>query len=133
MRFKNKRFHPIEGAPGYYVNRNGFIFSERSRSILRPEINNKFYLRVTLYIDGARNRRFIHRLVAAAFRPNPHKKEQVNHLDFNKANNAAKNLAWVTDRENKIHSRKNKSFGSDTVRPKKYNHEEAKRIAGTPF
>lgn len=49
---------------------------------------------------GLHKKFFIHRLVAEAFIPNPKKKDIVNHIDHNKANNAIKNLEWVTLSEN---------------------------------
>ncbi len=43
---------------------------------------------------------FVHRLVAAAFIPNPESKDVVNHIDENKRNNQISNLEWMTGCEN---------------------------------
>ncbi len=41
--------------------------------------------------------------MAITFIPNTENKPQINHIDWNKKNNCAKNLEWVTDKENKKH------------------------------
>ena len=62
------------------------------------------YLYVTLCKDGTKKRCAIHRLVAAAFIPNPDSKPGVNHKDGNKGNNSVANLEWVTYSENNKHA-----------------------------
>jgi hypothetical protein len=52
--------------------------------------------------------KLIHRMVAENFLPKPNKKQiYVAHLDFNKLNNQASNLKWMTQEENTQHHVKN--------------------------
>ena len=64
------------------------------------------YYRVTLSKLNKTERFLVHRLVAAAFIPNPSVKEFINHIDNNGEHNWVGNLEWVTHSENMIHSQK---------------------------
>lgn len=44
--------------------------------------------------------RFVHRLIAEAFIPNPDNLPEVDHLNRNRADNRVENLRWVTHKEN---------------------------------
>lgn len=93
--------------PGYRVSSDGRIFSvghnwrgygERELSQL-PHTDG--YLTVRLTIGGHRKRFAVHRLVAKQhLPPQPSVAHEVRHLDGNKLNNAASNLAWGTRKEN---------------------------------
>lgn len=70
-----------------------------------PQHKNKFgYMNVALYRDGKQKQHKVHRLIAQAFIPNPQNKEQVNHIDGNKAHNVVWNLEWCTCKENINHA-----------------------------
>lgn len=57
-----------------------------------------------------------HRLVAQTFIPNPENYPEVNHLDFNKANNQVSNLEWCSKKLNTEHSLE---FGRYGIRAQK--------------
>ena len=82
---------------------------------VRSYKNNRFGLRKTpveilgqkgIYKTVAINgkSKYIHRLVAEAFIPNPNNLSIVNHIDGNKYNNNADNLEWTTYSGNVQHA-----------------------------
>ena len=94
----------------YMVSNFGNVMSQRSghgsspMGILKPQKNNAGYLQVNLIKNKKSKNVMIHRIVAAAFIPNPDNKEEVNHKDGNKTNNHTSNLEWVTRSENLRHA-----------------------------
>lgn len=74
---------------------------------LNPDIAPNGYYRVT-FAKGRKNRvqRYLHRLLAEHFIPNPENLPQINHKDGNKLNCNLDNLEWVTVKENTIHAYK---------------------------
>lgn len=93
--------------PGYTVTSDGRVFSTASnwrgygeRELMQCE-HTDGYLSVRMVVDGKRKRFMVHRLVATHHlppRPSPH--HEIRHLDGNRLNNAASNLAWGTRKEN---------------------------------
>lgn len=75
----------------------------RKSTILTPTATGKGYLQVRFSVDGEKSQPLVHRLVAAAFLPNPEGLPQINHKDGNKANCRPDNLEWCTASENALH------------------------------
>lgn len=86
-----------------YFWRNRWVTETRKAKILTPE-SIKGYLRVYLRKDKKSFPKFIHRLVAETFIPNPNNLPQVNHIDGNKLNNCVENLEWCTGSYNIKHA-----------------------------
>lgn len=58
------------------------------------------YLQVTFSVNGKTVTRYVHRLVAQTFLPNPDDLPEVNHKDNNPSNNNVSNLEWCTGEYN---------------------------------
>ena len=87
----------------YDVSESGVITNKYGKVI--KQWNNKLfkYMAVGLSKDNKSFVRYVHRMVAEVYIPNPENKPQVNHKDGNKLNNHFSNLEWVTREENIQH------------------------------
>ena len=92
----------IEGFPGYWINSDGRVWSDKSKKWLVPNDNGRGYLQVKLSNENVCRNIFVHRLVAEAFVPNddPEHKDTVDHIDGDKTNNRADNLQWLSNADN---------------------------------
>lgn len=94
---------PCRNHPGFKVSNLGRVAN--GDILLVQTLNGRGYLQVKMYTaSGERKSERVHRLVADAFLPPREKKNEVNHIDGNKANNAAVNLEWVNGSENVRHA-----------------------------
>lgn len=96
-------FVDIAGWEGYYqISNLGRVRSVRYDCIMmKLQLHSQGYLQVHLKRGaGTRIKRFVHRLVAEAFLPNPRELPMVDHNDTNRSNNALSNLMWATYSEN---------------------------------
>lgn len=92
------------GKTKYLISKEGFVVNEKTGRKLKPQNNGNGYTKVTLTIQGVQIQKYIHRLVAKAFIPNPENKPQVNHINGIKTDNKVDNLEWCTNQENQIHA-----------------------------
>lgn len=96
----------IPGYEGLYgVDNEGNVWSLRKNIILKPYVNTGGYLRVNLCNSGKMEHKYIHRLVAEAFVPNPEGCNIVNHINANPSDNRAVNLEWCDQGYNIRYSR----------------------------
>lgn len=89
----------------YLISNNGNVMSLNYHGlgyqrIIRQSTSCYGYKVVGLSKNGHSSQKFVHRLVAEAFIPNPFGFPQVNHRDEVKINNNVDNLEWCTNRYN---------------------------------
>jgi hypothetical protein len=84
----------------YRIEEDGRVYSLRSNKYLKPQDNGNGYLKVHLYVNGKMYQRYIHRLIAEYFIPNPYAFKYVDHIDRNKNNNNKNNIRWCSAAEN---------------------------------
>lgn len=94
----------INGYDGKYkVSNLGNVKNNREK-IMKIQVRKDGYAIIVLSKNGIQKAHYIHSLVANAFISRPNGKEEINHIDANKANNRVDNLEWVTKRENHLHA-----------------------------
>lgn len=95
----------VPGWPGYSVSRDGRVYSMRRHRLgLRERVarpNHGGYLQIALFRESESRRLTVGHIVALAFLPpRPSAAHEIRHLDGNRQNNRADNLAWGTRQEN---------------------------------
>lgn len=119
---------PIDGTDGRYrISSEGYVVGP-SGNVLKPR-QSRGYLIVRLYPLGER---YLHRLVAEAFIPNPLGLPQVNHKDEDKSNCNITNLEWCDRNYNKAYSSGKAvlQISNGTIVKKYTSHGEASRLTG---
>ena len=107
----SEQWKPVVGYELYEVSSEGRVRSKDRRVVCRvpvlkkgkiliPQTRKHGYLSVWLYEKGSKKQVSVHRLVADAFCERKEGQEEVNHLNENKQDNRAINLAWCTKKEN---------------------------------
>ena len=79
--------------------------------IIKPCLNfGEGYYNATLWKGNRQKHKYIHRLVAEAFVPNPNNYEFVDHIDTDRLNNKAENLRWCSPSMNNLNPVTNAKF-----------------------
>jgi len=81
----------------YAISDCGNVKSIRKNRCLKPTVDAKGYLYVSLCKSGEEIKYKIHRLVALSFIENPNNYDQVDHINRIKDDNSIKNLRWANN------------------------------------
>ena len=111
-----EQWKKIEGYEGlYWVSDQGRV-KNREGKIMKPIIDKRGYLRITLHKNNQPKSYYMQRLVALAFIPNSDpEKNQVNHKSEIKTDNRVENLEFCTVKYNNNYGTRN-----ERVREKHY-------------
>ena len=94
-------WRPVPNDSRYEVSDLGRVrrlYKTRGPRILSPAPNDDGYLKLSL---GRARQEYVHRLVAQAFHGTPNDPDMtVDHVDFDKRHNHARNLRWLTLAQN---------------------------------
>lgn len=97
---------PLKGFENLYtIEEDGTIYNSKTGHIIKARPDKDGYLRVSLWNGDKQFTRFVHRLLAETFIPNPQNLPLINHKDENKTNNSLSNLEWCTHWYNITYSR----------------------------
>lgn len=114
MKEQEEIFKEIPGYEKYQASNFGNIKSllGSKELILKPNNNNHGYLYVNLSKDKKSRSKMVHVLIAITFldhKPDGTHKIVVDHIDDDKLNNNVKNLRLISQRENSVKSKFNKT------------------------
>lgn len=91
--------------------------------ILIPSVDSYGYKIVSLCNGDTKKTVTVHKLVAAAFIPNPDNLPCINHMDENKQNNCVENLEWCTVEYNNSYGTKGERT-AQTLKKKVYQYDQ---------
>lgn len=122
--YAEERWKPIAGfEKDYWISDHARVWSVKRRIFLTPKLlDDHGHLGVCLYKNKTRYYRYLHRLVAEAFIPNPNRYPMVRHLNDVPDFNEVDDIDWGTQRDNYYDSVRNRTayMISDADREKGY-------------
>lgn len=98
--YMDERWLPDVTKPDYWVSNKGRAYSMQSKRFIHGSPLKAGHIDVSMKRNGQRTHKYLHRMVAEAFIPNPHGFPVVRHLDNDPSNNCVDNLAWGTQLDN---------------------------------
>lgn len=88
----------------FLVSNTGNVIVADTNIPARIMDNGHGYKQVQIMRKGKRYTRYVHRLVAECFLPNPENLPEINHKNGDKSNNSVDNLEWCNHADNLLHA-----------------------------
>lgn len=122
---EDEEFKSIIFNDDYKISNYGKVINtKRNNKILKPCLDNRGYLKVTLRVDYKRKDCFIHKLVSKYFVSNPNNYNITDHIDGNVLNNYYKNLRFTTVYENTNNPNTSYRIREGILKSDRGNHKE---------
>lgn len=100
-----KLFKTIDEFPSYIITSEGEIINNKGIKLnIGKRKTNSGYIQVRLSRKGKYYYRYLHRLLASSFIPNPNNYRTVNHKNGDKLDNRLDNLEWASDEQQQRHA-----------------------------
>lgn len=103
-------YYSIGDGFDYGVCKDGFVCNKDGHILTNKKGDKSGHQAVCLYKDGKRYYKYVHRLVAETFIPNPNDLPVVRHLNDDVYDNRVENLAWGTQKDNHNDAVRNGTF-----------------------
>ena len=108
---KKLTFYKQTKSREYFISNYGRLFSMNKatevKKLMKSALTKRGYPKVSLKLEGGYESVYIHKAVAESFsEKSSEEQEYIIHLDFNRSNNKAENLKWVSEFEQKEYIKK---------------------------
>lgn len=118
----------------YFISDDGYVYHLQRK--LKYRLTKNGYARVQYKVNGKYIDKYVHRLVAQHYIPNPNNLPCVNHKDGNKLNNCVENLEWCTYKANMEHASSHGLINKNSELRKikcKENQKKATKVNSKPM
>lgn len=133
VKLDDREVREIKGFSKYVIDRSGNVFIKNTKKLKAHDATNGGYDRELLIPDDTTKHetvhKYVHRLVAETYIPNPNNLPFVDHINANKKDNRVENLEWCTSNQNMKHDSVMRGTGK---RVRCYNAETGKYIKTYP-
>lgn len=108
----------IKGFKNVYITKEGKVYNSKINRNMSTKRVGSGYEGINLWCYDKKKHitKYIHRLVAETFLPNPNNYPEVNHKDGNKSNNHINNLEWCSISHNRKHCRRELKHNLNTLK-----------------